>query len=81
MVPWLRIELNNFSYTGISVSTLAFIISFLVLSENGDLLFLNFSAALRIFLSVIMKSKGRECSVDRGIHFVVAHYKCFAALG
>ena len=61
MVPWLRIELNNFSYTGISVSILAFIISFLILSENGDLLFFNFFAALRISLSVIMKSKGREC--------------------
>ena len=58
---WLRIELNNFSYTGISVSILTFISSFLILSENGDLLFFNFSAALRISLSVIMKSKGREC--------------------
>ena len=26
-----------------------------------------------------MKSKGRECY--HGIHFVVAHCKCFAALG
>ena len=67
MVPWLRIELNNFSYTGISVSILVFIISFLILSENGDLSFFNFSA--------------KDESVDQGIHFVVAHCKCFAALG
>ena len=79
MVPWLRIEFNNFSYTGISVSILAFIILLLILSENDDLLFFNFSAALRISLSVIMKSKGRD--FDHGIHFVIAHCKCFATLG
>ena len=61
MVPRLRIELNNFSYTGINVSRLAFIISFLILSENGEILFFNFSAAWGISLLVIMKFKGREC--------------------
>ena len=81
MVPWLRIELNNFSYTGISVSILAFIISFLILSENGDLIFFNFSAALiYVFLFQLLWNLKDE-SVDNGIYFVVAHCKCFAALG
>ena len=81
MVPWLRIELNNFSYTGISVSILAFIISFLILSENGDLIFFNFSAALiYVFLFQLLWNLKDE-SVDHGIYFVVAHCKCFAALG
>ena len=39
MVPGVRIELNNLLYTGIKVSILAFIILFLILSENGVLPF------------------------------------------
>ena len=39
MVPGVRIELNDLLYTGIKVSILAFIILFLILSENGDLTF------------------------------------------
>ena len=42
MVPGVRIELNNLLYTGIKVSILAFIILFLILSENGDLSFLTY---------------------------------------
>ena len=49
-----RIELNNLSYTGT-------IISFLILSENGDLLFFKLFAALPTSFSVIEKSRGREC--------------------
>ena len=79
MVPRLRIELNNFSYTGINVSKLAFIISFLILSENGEILFFNFSAAWGISLLVIMKYKDE--SVDHDLHFLVAHCNSIAELG
>ena len=42
MVPRVRIKLNTLLYTGIKVSILAFIILFLILSENGDLSFLTY---------------------------------------
>ena len=52
--------LNNLSYTGIKVSRLAFIISCLISSENGDLLFFNLTVASRISFSVMAKSSGRK---------------------
>ena len=52
------IESNNLSYTGIKVSRLAFTISLLIVSENGDLLLFN----LRISFLIIQKSRRRECS-------------------
>ena len=78
MVPRVGISFNNFSYTSIKVSREAFTISFLILSENGDFLFFNFIAALRISLSVI--EKGDE-SVDHDVHILAAHCKRFAGLG
>ena len=52
-MPELRTALTNFKETGINSFKLDLIISFLILSENGDLLFLSFLAAVRISSSVI----------------------------
>ena len=60
MVHTLRIDLNNFSQRASCIKT-SFHCFISHLSENGELLFFKFSAALSISLSVIMKSKGREC--------------------
>ena len=42
IVARVRIELYNLLYTGIKVAILAFIMLFLILSENGDLTFLTY---------------------------------------
>ena len=60
MVHTFRIDLNNFSQRASCIKT-SFHRFISHLSENGELLFFKFSAALSISLSVIMKSKGREC--------------------
>ena len=80
MVPRGKIELNNMSHTGIIVSRLAFVISFLILSENGDLLLFNLFAALRTSFSVMEKSPEREC-YDHDVHFLATHCKFFGGLG
>ena len=80
MVPKVTIELKNLSYAGLKVSRQAFIISFLILTENVDLLFWNLFTALRISFLVIEKSRGRECWPWRSFSCSSLQIFCWARL-